>query len=227
MNSKSPILFVGDPHMNFDSIKEAAASHAVPGMVVCVGDFQLPYPARSPEIFGGLFKAGWDIRFVLGNHDSDTCQQLDYLLGEQGGYPVGNLHCRVVDIGGLRVAGLGGVFKGRIWLPDKDVRYASREDWMKRNRERWRGGLPIHLRDAIFPEDFEQLGGMRADVLICHEGPSSVCRDQGWSAIDDLAKRMGARLIVYGHHHHSGSALLPNGLSVRSLGIAETWELPR
>lgn len=215
--------FVGDPHGDFASILSLAGQRV--GDIVIVGGLELPAPIHA--VLAPLFATGWGIHYVLGNHDSDICQQLDWLTGDRGGHPAGDLHARVADLGGVRVAGLGGVFKGRVWLPDEEVRYASREDWMGRNRERWRGGLPVHLRDTIFPEDFLRLGSQRADILVCHEGPSSVWRGQGWLAIDDLANRMGARLVVHGHHHHSGSASLPNGVGVRSLGIAETWELPR
>ena len=226
MIPQKPILFLGDPHMDFATIKAAAASYEVPGTIVCVGDFELPSSIRSPEIFGALFAAGWEIRYVIGNHDSDTCQQFNYLIGEKGGHSEGNLHGRGVDVGVVRIAGLGGVFKGRIWLPGEEARYESRADWLRRNPERWRGGLPLHLADAIFPEDFERMGRMRADVLVCHEGPSSVHRDMGWQAIDDLAASMRATWIVHGHHHHLSETALSNGVRVKALGIAEVWEFP-
>ena len=45
----------------------------------------------------------------------------------------------------------------------------------------------------------------------------------GFGVIDDLASACGARLIVHGHHHQSYDAVLPNGVRVRGLAIAETW----
>ena len=225
MNEK-PILFLGDPHMNFETAKAAAASYEMPGTIVCVGDFELPYPIRSPEVFGGLFAAGWQFLYVIGNHDTDTCQQFDYLDSDMGVHHWGNPHRKVAVVDGVRIAGLGGVFKGRIWSPGGDPRFASRAAWMNGHRQRWLGGLPLHLVNAIFPENFELLARQRADILVCHEGPSSVGQDMGWTAIDDLAHRMGCGLIVHGHHHFKGTDVLPNGVGVKSLDIAEVWELP-
>jgi hypothetical protein len=58
---------------------------------------------------------------------------------------------------------------------------------------------------------------------VTHEAPSS--HPHGFPVIDALAGRCGARLIVHGHHHQSYQAELPNGISVRGLGLSETWLL--
>ncbi|WP_244612118.1 metallophosphoesterase family protein [Iodidimonas gelatinilytica] len=65
-----------------------------------------------------------------------------------------------------------------------------------------------------------------ADILVCHEGPSSIVDDRngqmmGFDVIDELATKMGAQLIVHGHHHRTYSARLDKGILVRGLGIAE------
>ena len=46
-----------------------------------------------------------------------------------------------------------------------------------------------------------QLGKQRAQVLVAHEAPS--CHPFGWSAIDELAKRMGISYVFHGHHHET------------------------
>lgn len=111
-------------------------------------------------------------------------------------------------------------------MPPAPPMYVGRRHWLFRNApSKWRGGVPLHLRDAIWPEDVEALGKLKADVLVCREGPSSVWRDMGFSVIDDLAPRMGARLIVHGHHHHSDLSTLSNGVRIKSLEKTEVWRL--
>jgi len=43
--------------------------------------------------------------------------------------------------------------------------------------------------------------------------------------IDRLAARVGARLVVHGHHHESYAATLAGGIQVRGLAVAETLVL--
>ncbi len=52
-----------------------------------------------------------------------------------------------------------------------------------------------------------------------HEAPSS--HPAGSSALDALARAMGVRLIVHGHHHVNYLATAPDGLQV--LGVASAW----
>ena len=148
-------------------------------------------------------------------------------MSEKDGIPEGFLGNRVWDVGATQVAGLSGVYRGRIWRPGEEPRYATRRDWMRSNRDCWDGGMPLQHVDTIFPEDHAILGRQRCDVLVTHEGPSSVHRDMGWQAIDDLAVDMRATWIVHGHHHHSSEGVLPNGVRVKSLAINEIWEMPR
>ena len=58
-----------------------------------------------------------------------------------------------------------------------------------------------------------------ADVLITHEAPSS--HRSGAAILDDLARSMGARLIVHGHHHIGYRATAADGLQVQ--GVAAAW----
>ena len=89
--------------------------------------------------------------------------------------------------------------------------------------DRWRGGVPRKHRDTIFYEDHETLGQLRADILVTHEAPS--CHPNGFVAIDELARRMGVRLIVHGHHHVSYEGRTTDGIPVRGLAQAEPWLL--
>jgi hypothetical protein len=69
---------------------------------------------------------------------------------------------------------------------------------------------------AIWPEDVEALSALRADVLVTHEAPSS--HPQGVAALDALARRMGARLVIHGHHHVCYRARAEDGLEVQGVG---------
>jgi hypothetical protein len=133
----------------------------------------------------------------------------------------------------VRIAGLGGVFKPRVWSPattsekaeTDPPRYETRAAFLAALRpgEAWRDGLPLWHRDTIFPEDFAALAAQRFDVLVSHEAPGS--HRHGIPAIGALAAAAGARLIVHGHHHRSYAARLPDGIAVRGLRVAETWPL--
>ena len=64
-----------------------------------------------------------------------------------------NLHGRVGNMKGVRIAGLGGVFRGQIWMPDGKPNYASVGAFLHRvgKNNTWRGGLPRRHRSSIFP----------------------------------------------------------------------------
>ena len=223
-----PILFAGDPHGNFSPIIRACLGRPA-GALVLVGDCDCPRPL--PEVMAPVLDAGWSIHWILGNHDTDTEHGFDHLVAA---HPQGDLGLRVTEIEGLRVAGLPGVFKPRVWFPNPDSpdavdppRFASRADFLAEFRpdQRWRDGLPLWHRDTIFPEDIERLAAERLDVLVAHEAPTS--HPYGFPVLDDLARRAGAWLVVHGHHHDSYDRTLPDGPRVRGLGLSEVFELER
>jgi predicted phosphodiesterase len=212
------ILFAGDPHRNFAPILRACAAHR-PGTLILVGDCDLPAPLE--RVFARAIALRWEIRWILGNHDAETEAAYDNLTGAPG-----DLGLRVTIIDGLRIAGLPGVFKPRVWQPgDGPPAFATRAEFQAALRpgEAWRDGMPLFHRDTIFPEDFRRLAALRCDILVCHEAPSS--HPNGFAVIDALAETCGAQLIVHGHHHLSYEARLANGIRVRGLGLAEPWLL--
>jgi predicted phosphodiesterase len=232
-----PILFAGDPHRNFSPLIRACLDHPADrpgcrptGTLVIVGDCDCPAPL--PSVMAPVLAAGWDIRWILGNHDTDTEQSFDHLVAA---HPDGDLGLRVTEIDGLRIGGLPGVFKPRVWYPRADTpgeriepaRFRTRDEFLRSLRpgEAWRGGLPLWHRDTIFPEDIENLARHRCDVLVTHEAPSS--HEHGFTVIDDLAAACGASLIVHGHHHRSYEHRLANGVRVRGLGLSEIYPLAR
>jgi hypothetical protein len=221
-----PVLFAGDPHGNFAPILRTCLARA-PGILILVGDCDCPAPLG--QILAPLLSAGWQVRWVLGNHDTDTEAAFDRLTEAPG-----DIGLRVEAIGGLQVAGLPGVFKPRVWYPRADDTSGRIEPPQFQSRaafarvlppdQLWRGGVPLWHRDTIFPEDFDRLRETRFDVLVSHEAPST--HRHGFAEIDRLAGSCGARLIVHGHHHESYAAILPNGIQVRGLGLSEVWALP-
>jgi predicted phosphodiesterase len=219
------ILFAGDPHRNFSPIIRACLARP-PSTLILLGDLDCPLPLT--RIFASVMAAGWRVRWILGNHDCETEAAYDNLAGD---YPEGDVGLRVTALDGVRVAGLPGVFKPSVWYPRSDdpsgtidpARYRDRAAFLAARplEERWRGGMPLWHRDTIFPEDVEHLAAQQFDVLVSHEAPSS--HPHGYDVIDHLAASGGARLIVHGHHHASYTATLPNGITVRGLGLAEPW----
>jgi predicted phosphodiesterase len=214
----APVLFAGDPHRNFSPILRAC--DALPrGTLILVGDCDCPAPLA--QILAPALNRGWDLHWILGNHDTETEAAYDNLTGCPG-----DLGMAVITTNGIRIAGLPGVFKPRVWNPGEGpASFRTRTAFQAALRpgEAWRGGLPLFHRDTIFPEDFDRLAAIRCDILVTHEAPSS--HPHGFAAIDALAEACGARLIVHGHHHRSYEAVLPNGIRVRGLGLAEPWRL--
>lgn len=72
---------------------------------------------------------------------------------------------------------------------------------------------------AIFPDTYNRLAVLEADVLVTHEAPG--CHRHGFEELDLLAGAMGVRWIVHGHHHQHYKATLDNGISVIGLGRAQ------
>jgi predicted phosphodiesterase len=222
------ILFAGDPHRNFSPVIRGCLARR-PGVLILLGD--LDCQEAVTKEFSTVFAAGWKVYWILGNHDCETETAYDNLVA---GHPEGDLGFRVTELDGVRVAGLPGVFKPSVWYPRPDdgsdqidpPRYPNRETFLATQPKQrlWRGGLPLWHRDTIFPDDVDRLAEQRFDVLVTHEAPSS--HQHGFSVIDQLAASGGATLIVHGHHHDSYKATLPNGITVRGLGLTELWQLP-
>lgn len=223
------ILAYGDPHGDWRPLLESCAADR-PDEVVILGDCELDRPLAT--VLAPLLDAGIAAHWIAGNHDSDREEWLDNLYG---GLPEGDLHGRVVDVGGVRLAGLHGIFRGKVWRPGLEPVHRTRAGHLAAmpRCQHWRpgwtpghynDGLPRAHRTSIYPEDIERLAALQADVLFCHDAPS--CHRFGFAEIDALAEAMGARWIIHGHHHYSYGALLPSGVKVRGLRGAEPWLVP-
>lgn len=213
IGSDARVLYAGDPHGGFSEVREAVAREA-PDAVVMLGDYDLEQPLEE-ELSEIL--ATCEVYWIAGNHDGDREHWHDNLFGSA--LSEFNLHGRVKEICGLRIAGLGGVFRGALWFPGQDMKFRSRQEWLNGNARsaRWRGGIPRRHRCSIWKEDYEALRNQEADVLVCHEAPSS--HRCGFAVIDELADAMGAELIVHGHHHVDYVDSVKDGIQVLGVGL--------
>jgi hypothetical protein len=107
----------------------------------------------------------------------------------------------VVEIAGQRIAGLGGVFREQVWAPPASWAFETPKEYIAKcgKGNRWRDGLPRKHHSSIFPVDYYQLAGQRADILVTHEAPSA--HQHGFTAIDELAHSLGVNKTFHGHHH--------------------------
>lgn len=196
------IYLLGDVHGNFDHILPALvaddARDGKPKTVIFLGDIQAQRPFED-EI-RPLLDAGVDVWFIPGNHDTDSAEEWAHLLPSWHR----NLHGRVVVIDGLRVAGLGGTFRGKIWLPPAPPQFHAyqhfEENVHRRSLQRSAcDQLLLRYSSAIFPDAYEALARQQADVLVTHEAPG--CHPHGFEAIDHLARSMGVQAAFHGHQH--------------------------
>lgn len=189
------ILFCGDPHGHFDHVIEAVQEHQ-PAAIILLGDMQPQRPLEA-ELAPILDKT--EIWFIHGNHDTDTEADHDHLF--ESALADRNLHGRVVEIAGLRIAGLGGVFRGKVWTPPAPATFENPKQYLARcgKGNFWRGGLPRTHRSTIFPVDYERLKTQRADILVTHEAGSA--HQFGFVALDELARSLHVSKTFHGHHH--------------------------
>lgn len=199
------ILFFGDPHSDFVPVIKAV-DLLRPEAIVLLGDVQ---PRRPLHLELSSVVNRTMVWFIHGNHDTDSDQDFDFL--DQSELGNRNLHGRVETIAGYRVAGLGGVFRGKIWDPGQpvgDAPFHSRKallDHARRGKalalDGWRGGYARKHFSTIFPEDVEALSSMQADILVTHEAPSA--HHRGFQVLDELAIALSATVLVHGHHHEN------------------------
>lgn len=197
------ILFAGDPHGRFDHLLAVARAQR-PQALVLLGDIEACAPLQ--EVMAPIEALGTQVWFIHGNHDTDRAPSWAALQA----WPERNLHGRVVEIAGVRIAGLGGIFRDEIWRSDSPMapRFPSRQAYLDDLRQRmhprdWaiRQQSPGGLKhcSSLFPDDLDALAAQDADVLVTHEAPS--CHPRGFAVIDDLARALHVHTLFHGHHH--------------------------
>jgi predicted phosphodiesterase len=208
------ILFGGDPHGDFRPIIQAVETYS-PKAAILLGDFDLE---RSLEQELSAILGKTEVWFIPGNHDADSDHWYDNLFNS--GLAHRNLHGRVVEIDGKRVAGLGGVFRAKIWMPPTQPKFQSPKDLLStcQKGERWRGGIPRKHHASIFWQQYKALRDNQADILVTHEAPS--CHRFGFKVLDTLAKAMEVKTIFHGHHHEDYSKIIGSDIMVHGVGEA-------
>jgi predicted phosphodiesterase len=223
------IVFIGDIHQMWNKVERGLAGLPVlPRAAVILGDVQCDKPLDV--LAAPLLSRGIAVHWIFGNHDNDGGPEMWHFLTSPDHNPITagrSLHGRVTVVEGVRIAGLGGTFRPRIWEPPAPPRLHGRTELPEDVRQMSRGWRPDHIEalvhslgtTSIWPEDYDHLAGQRADILVTHEAPSS--HPAGNVALDALARAMGARLIVHGHHHVNYVATAEDGL--QALGVAAAW----
>lgn len=124
------IWFIGDPRASFGFIAEAIDRAEVkPDAVILLGDMECLCPLA--QHMAGVTARDVDWRWISGNHDTDDREAYENLLGDLERC----LDGRVVEIAGLRVAGLGGVFRQEVWYPPASPVYQSFDAWLSAHRD--------------------------------------------------------------------------------------------
>ncbi len=156
----SPIVIAGDPHGNFSPILRACMA-TKPGTLILLGDCDLRVPLR--HMLAPLFTLGWHVRWILGNKDAETETAFDNLATD---YPEGDIGGRVIEVDGMRIAGLGGVFKPRIWHPRADEPGGSGRAAQLQHAPRVprqpEAARTLARRPAAMAPQFDLPGGFRA-----------------------------------------------------------------
>lgn len=197
----------GDTHGRFEHVIEAVLeAHdrgCPPDALIFLGDLECAQPLHIElqEIIG----LGLNVWFIPGNHDTDSNSSWNALTS--GNMADRNLHGRVETISGEKVAGLGGIFRSRIWAPPAEPNFRSYDAWRKdlmKKRPTRDWGLAEATEErrhktTIFPVVFDCLAKQHADILVTHEATS--CHPYGWEAIADLGRQMKVKWHFHGHLH--------------------------
>ncbi|MBE1426455.1 putative phosphodiesterase [Desulfomicrobium macestii] len=221
------ILFAGDCHGDFEPMLEAAAGTTA---VILLGD-QEPLDDLASILGPEIAEKTW---WIFGNHDSDDAEYLT----RHAAMADRNLHCRVVEIDGLRIAGLGGTFRSNVLGVDRqttlsDLAHVRPQD-TRQSLAMIRKDKKLAPQDhtSIFPEDLALMARLasktRVDVFVAHEAPES--HKLGYRILGDVARALKARIQIHGHHHERYDAMIDGGVRVAGVGMSGMmieWLQPR
>jgi Calcineurin-like phosphoesterase len=210
-----------------DEVDDALLADPTPArgaeLILACGDLPLDY-------LGSLMnRLDVPLAFVPGNHDPDLSGYRSSRAGLtlRAGMPVRlpwpegavNADGRVVDVAGLRVAGLGGCLRYNDGPNQYTEWQQARRARALRARARWR-----RMRD-----------GRPVDVLITHAPPRGVGDSddpphRGFTALHGLAAALRPAALLHGHVHPSGGPAgpgRPGGTVFRSTVVRNVtgWHL--
>ena len=207
------LYFAGDTHSEHGHLVEFLREYPY-AQLIHVGDIELNRLADD-EFPDDVRDRLW---WIHGNHDYDRQDRWAHLY--QPEMMSRCLHGRVVEIQGVRVAGLGGNFQGSVWMPPDQPNHETREALSQvtpRQNRHPTYGVALKRAGAIWKEDFDALAPQSADILVTHEAPST--HRNGFSETDELGQAMGVHTIVHGHHHVDYKHQPPAGTQVLGVGF--------
>ncbi|WP_305908955.1 metallophosphoesterase [Methylomarinum sp. Ch1-1] len=212
MTNECRILFAGDPHGDFAPLIRAVLTQK-PEAVVLLGDYDLEKPLQD---YLRPIVDVTEIWWIAGNHEFEHPDKHRYLfdssLADNG------LHLQVKDVAGLRIAGLGGIFLGRVWYPPNRPRWKSKSHFLSQQPSHVRtAGLSLKYQAAIWHDEVQRLKQLDADILVSHEAPRS--HRHGFIVIDELAAALKVSKVFHGHLHEHYTATIRAGIKVH--GIAD------
>ena len=218
MDTSKEILFAGDPHGNFRPLINAVHQHK-PKAVVLLGDYDLEMPLeKSLQEIVGLTEIWW----IAGNHDFETPDKHRNLFHSE--LANNGLHLKVTEVAGLRIAGLGGIFLGRVWYPPQVPKWANKQQYLANQRAHIRHNeLPLKYQCAIWHDEFHTLAQLKADILVSHEAPGS--HKHGFPVIGELAATMGVKQIYHGHLHENYAKTIKHNIQVFGVANAAVADL--
>jgi len=211
MERHDRILFAGDPHGNFQPLIAAVRKHK-PEAVVLLGDYDLDKPLEEylQDIIGDT-----QIWWIAGNHDFLSPSHYDNLF--HCALADNHLHLKVTEIAGLRIAGLGGIFLGRVWYPPQAPKWSGKQHYLlSQTANNKSAELSLKYKSAIWHDEFQALKALKADILVTHEAPGS--HRHGFAVIGELAAAMGVKHIFHGHLHENYERVIKNNIQV--FGVA-------
>ncbi len=143
------IWLLGDVHSHFDHIAQALdAAKVKPAAVIFLGDIEAPIPFE--DCIEGILRRDVQVFWIRGNHDTDTQENWGNLQGSMHR----SIDGKVITVDGLRIAGLGGVFRGEVWHEGIDsgspsfLSYAEYEKAIRNER---------NLKQRLRKQDLVQL----------------------------------------------------------------------
>lgn len=216
------ILFAGDAHGNFDPIIHASEKATA---IILLGD-QEPQNDLADELGPECAQKTW---WIYGNHESDSPKYIKH----HASMAKHNLHCQVLEVENIRIAGLGGIFRPTFFEVDKTTRlhdidftspYDSRAYFTQNFAKK---DIDPEIYTTIFADDLRALLQLQnIDILVTHEAPEN--HPMGYQLIGDVARKLNVKTIIHGHHHEYYYSSLGNiqvfGLDVAGAGSQEKPE---
>ena len=125
---------------------------------------------------------------------------------------------KVTEIAGLKIAGLGGIFLGRVWYPPQQPKWKDKLHYLHNQPANLRhAAMSLKYKGAIWHDEFEALKALKADILVTHEAPGS--HRHGFDVIGELAAAMGVKNIFHGHLHENYAGTVKK--NIRVFGVAD------